>query len=176
MADVKILAPIILSFEGGYQCFPEDRGNYNSNGVLVGTNMGIAALTYETATGNVPTVDDMRNISKELFTEILKKYFWDRWMGDQINNQSVAEILVDWAWASGHWGITIPQRILGVTADGIVGTKTITALNATDQHNFFDQVKSARFTFINNLVTMDLSQQKFEKGWNERVNSYTFQQ
>jgi lysozyme family protein len=168
MADVNLLIPKILQFEGGFVDDPDDHGG--------ATNMGVTFGTFQTVFGNDKTVGDLQNMSIADFTTVLKKYFWDRWLGDQINNQSVAEILVDWAWASGHWGITIPQRILGVTADGIVGTKTITALNATDQHNFFDQVKSARFTFINNLVTMDLSQQKFEKGWNERVNSYTFQQ
>jgi hypothetical protein len=31
----------------------------------------------------------------------LKSLYWDKWKADQIKSQSVANILVDWVWASG---------------------------------------------------------------------------
>ena len=34
-----------------------------------------------------------------------------------------ANTLVDWLWCSGAWGIKIPQKILGLKVDGIVGEK-----------------------------------------------------
>jgi len=54
----------------------------------------------------------------------LRPHYWERWQADRIRNQSVAELLVDWVWASGINGIKIPQQMLNLKPDGIVGEKT----------------------------------------------------
>ena len=59
----------------------------------------------------------------------LKHFYWDRWRADEIRDQKLAEMLVDWTWCSGRWGIVIPQRLLLVADDGIVGVNTISAVN-----------------------------------------------
>ena len=128
MADVSKLVPFILKWEGGFQQMKEDTGNY-LNGVLIGTNKGITPAAYQMTFGKVPTVQDMKNITHEQFMAVLKRFYWDRWKADTIKSQAIANTLVDWVWGSGKWGIIIPQRILGVTADGLVGPKTIEALN-----------------------------------------------
>ena len=48
--------------------------------------------------------------------------YWDRWKADEIKSQSIADILVDWIWASEMHGIKIPHDVFGVIPDGIVGT------------------------------------------------------
>lgn len=53
----------------------------------------------------------------------MKKLFCNRWMADLIKDQAVANTLVDWVWGSGVYGVKIPQRMLGVTADGVVRRK-----------------------------------------------------
>ena len=63
--------------------------------------------------------DDIKLLSTADAVSVLKQNYWNRWKADQIANQSVAEILVDWVWGSGKWGIVIPQRLLKVTDDGI---------------------------------------------------------
>ena len=93
----------------------------------------------------------------------------------QIESQSLANILVDWVWGSGAHGIKIPQRMLGVAQDGIVGPKTLAALNATDHREFFDMVKAERELFFNRIVTVRPSQKKFLKGWLRRLNSIEWQ-
>ena len=50
--------------------------------------------------------------------------YWDRWKADEIKSQSIADILVDWIWASEMHGIKIPHDLVGVIPDGIVGPKT----------------------------------------------------
>ena len=40
----------------------------------------------------------------------------------KLKDQNVANILVDWVWASGAYGIKIPQRVLGVDVDGRSGS------------------------------------------------------
>jgi len=103
---------------------------------------------------------------------MLKNYYWDRWRAEEILNQELAEILVDWTWCSGKWGIVIPQRMLGVNADGIVGPVTVQKVNSVDSDRFRMQVYHARVAFILNIIANDPSQKRFERGWLNRLNDY----
>lgn len=171
MADVNKLAPIIFQWEGGWSDVKEDRGGK--------TNMGITLDTWKSqgydkdGDGDIDA-DDLRIISREDVVGLLRKGYWDRWRADYICNQSIANILVDWTWNSGTNGIKIPQRILGLKADGIVGPITLNTVNASNQRNLFDLIKSERISFVNNIVRKDPSQQKFLKGWLNRINSFIY--
>lgn len=100
--------------------------------------------------------------------------FWDRWKADQIISQPLANILVDWVWASGVNGIKIPQRVLGITADGIVGPKTLAALNAANPKELFDKLHNERIKFVEGIVQRNPSQKKFINGWKRRINAITY--
>ena len=77
--------------------------------------------------------------------------------------------------SSGVWGIKIPQSILGVTQDGNVGPLTLKKVNDySNQHELFDKIKQARLNFIDGIIKNNPSQSRFEKGWKNRINSYTF--
>ena len=99
----------------------------------------------------------------------MKPHFWDRWKADKIKSQSVANILVDWVWASGKHGITNIQRLLGVKVDGIVGDKTIAALNAKEPRQLFASIKKARVSFIEGIIRANPKQKKFRNGWLNRL-------
>lgn len=106
--------------------------------------------------------------------EIFKTMYWDRWQADRITNQSVANILVDWVWASGVHGIKIPQRLLGVLEDGVVGEKTLAALNAQNPAQFFELIKAERIRFVEDIVRRKPDQARFIKGWKNRINEFRF--
>lgn len=78
----------------------------------------------------VTSKSDLRNIPFGEWSEILKTMFWDKWRADEIRSQGMAHLLVDWVWASGPKTIRNAQRVIGVTADGIVGPKTLAAVNS----------------------------------------------
>lgn len=92
---------------------------------------------------------------------VLKPAFWDRWKADRILSQGVANILVDWVWGSGKHGIVIPQRVLGVTPDGIVGEKTLAAVNAANPQQLFDAIFEARKKFLNDITAQSVA--KYER-------------
>ena len=171
MAKILVFAPKILRFEGGFVNDPKDKGG--------ATNMGVTLATWRQVgydkDGDADIdADDIKLLSANDAVSVLKLNFWDRWKADQIGNQSIAEILVDWVWGSGKWGIVIPQRILKVPDDCIVGTATLYALNSANQRGLHDAIFQARKTFINELVRNNPDQLRFFNGWMNRLNNFKF--
>ena len=160
MANVKNLLPFILQWEGGYVNDPADAGG--------ATNMGVTLSTYEAYCKKKgypkPTVERLKNITKDQVLDILKTMYWDRWKADDIKSQKVANILVDWVWLSGKYGITIPQRILGVVPDGIVGEKTLAAVNSVNPDKLFDAIIDARINYLNDIIASSIAKYETKIG------------
>lgn len=173
MADVRKLKPFILKWEGGFVDDPADLGGATNKGVTIGTYK-----EYRKKKGlPEPTVEDLKKLSDDEWTDILKTYYWDRWKADQIQNQSIANILVDWVWASGVHGIKIPQGILEVSADGIAGKNTIAAINAYQpQAELFGRIKQARYDFIDRICEKRTANNKFRNGWRNRIKDFKFEE
>lgn len=172
MADVRKLAPFILKWEGGFVNDPDDLGGATNMGVTIGT---WKSCCYDKDGDGDIDVDDLHLLTREdVVNRVLKPHYWDRWKADEIKSQSVANILVDWVWASGAHGIKIPQRLLGVTVDGIVGPKTIAAVNAKNPRELFDMIKIARFDFIEDICRKRPTNNKFKRGWMNRINDISY--
>ena len=70
--------------------------------------------------------EDLKLITPDDVVEhILRPHCWNRWQADRIRSQALANILVDWVWCSGDYGIAIPQSVLGMTGNGKVDDRTI---------------------------------------------------
>lgn len=172
MADIKILAPFILSYEGGFVNDPADRGGATNMGVTIGTWRSVG---YDKDGDGDIDVDDLRKLTRDdVIERVMRPHYWNRWKADLIRSQSLANILVDWVWASGVNGIKIPQRLLGVKDDGIVGPKTLEALNARDPQRLFSQIRASREEFIRGIVARNPSQKRFEAGWLRRLGGIRF--
>lgn len=173
MANIDKLAPFILRWEGGFVNDPVDKGGATNMGVTIGTWRSVG---YDKDGDGDIDVDDLRLLDKEdVIERVLRPHYWNRWRADEILNQSVANILVDWVWASGTHGIKRPQRILGVTADGIVGPKTLAAVNSMDPMELHFRIKNDRIKFIDEICRRDPSQERFRKGWMNRINALVYQ-
>lgn len=167
MSEIKNLAPWILKWEGGFVNDPLDKGGATNKGVTIAV---WKAQGYDKNGDKKIDVADLKLISLEDATNIMKKNYWDRWKADQIKNQAIANTLVDWVWGSGAWGIKIPQRILCVKDDGVVGIKTLEAINKQNPNKFLEKLYLARFNFLDGIVASNPSQKKFIKGWKNRMN------
>ena len=110
MAKLEILAPWILAHEGGYANNPNDKGGATNKGVTIAT---WRAYGYDKNGDGKIDQKDVKLISNEDATKIMRRNFWNTWQADNLKSQSIANMLVDWVWASGKYGITIPQQLLG---------------------------------------------------------------
>lgn len=190
MADVEKLIPFIIKWETGYkiksgetaeQLFERSRkkGYANDPSDLGGaTQTGVTLKTYKTYCRShgisEPTVENLKNIPYKTWLSILKENYWDRWKADKIYSQSVANILVDFVWASGVHGIKKPQELLGVVPDGIVGNKTLSAVNNRGSISLFFKLKELRLKFVEDIVKSNPSQKKWLKGWKNRINDIEY--
>lgn len=164
MADYRNIIPFIKRWEGGYVNHPNDKGGC--------TNMGVTISTFRQYYGRNKTCEDLRKLTEEQWQYIFKKGFWDRIQGDKIECQSVANMIADYVWASGVYGIKYVQKLLGVSADGVIGAKTLQAINSyPSSKELFERIRQRRLDHFDAIVKNNPSQKVFLKGWKRRVNS-----
>lgn len=114
-----------------------------------------------------PTVDELKNIGFEEWIEILKARFWDHMRADEIVSQGLANLCVDWIWASGGSVIKKIQSLAGVSADGMVGPKTLQALNGCNHEELFHKIKDSREAYYRRCR----GAWKYLNGWLRRLNA-----
>jgi len=158
MAKAEILKPFILDSEGGYGV---DNGGPTCKGVTLDT--------FRSVFGRNKTVADLRGITDAEWMAVFRRLFWDRCKGDMIEDQSVANMIVDWTWNSGAWGIRNAQRIAGVAADGTVGGKTLAAWNGGDARGLFERLRRGRLDYLGRICRNDRSPAVRENGLKRRV-------
>jgi lysozyme family protein len=168
MADFNLYAPKLQMVEGGFSNHPEDFGK--------ATMKGVTLATYRSYCGEEKTVKDLMNISHGTWKNIMKDMYWDKCLADEIENQSVAEIVVDWCVNSGMVGLRKVQEIVDTKPDGIAGPKTLAAINGSEQSELFDRIMSARKQFYVNIVKRNPRQKVFMNGWMNRLLMFKFEE
>lgn len=172
MAKADILFEFILSTEGGYVNHPNDAGGP--------TNKGVTLETFKQSGRDINgdgkiDIEDLKLISNEDTYKIFKSEYWDKCKGDEINSQSVANILVDWAYNSGvRIAVKHLQSILGVQQDGILGPATLAAINQKEPRILFNCLKQLRVDYYNSIVEKRPSQKCFYNGWINRITKIEF--
>lgn len=155
MDNFERAVSVILENEGGYVNHPKDPGGE--------TNYGISKRAY-------PEID-IKNLTRDQAKVIYKRDYWDRCRCGEMP-YPVALNVFDTAVNS---GIKRAAKILQVainlsggkvTADGIVGNKTIAACNALDAGAVAKTFAKLRLDFFRSLATFEV----FGRGWTKRVH------
>lgn len=184
----------IFDHEGGFVDDPVDAGGATNKGITLTT---FAAYAEEDL-GIKPTLENLKSLSNEQASIIYKKRYWDKIKANEIENGSIAYMLYDFNVNAGNNAIKSLQSVLvdlskDVDIDGIMGKKTIDAINNTNAKELFDKFKQKRLDFYQSLVDNSVSryrevnpdatesdllnytQKKFEQGWKNRTNSILFE-
>lgn len=169
MANADKLIPIIRKWEGGWSNNKYDKGKE--------TMCGITLSTFRNFFGKDKTADDLKHITDEQWKYIFKSGYWDKCNADRIQNQSIANLLVDFAWGSGSkTAIKKIQKLLGVKVDGILGEITLSAINKADSKELFENLWKVRKQFFISIVNNNPSQSIFLKGWLNRLNDFRYEE
>ena len=167
MADINFTIKHIQKWEGGFVNDPYDSGGATNKGITYNTFKRFRLDNNQP----IPTIEDLKNISDIEWKAIFLHNYWNKWQGNLIEDKYIATMLVDWVFHSGKWGIIIPQRLLKVKQDGIVGEITIGAVNAADPDYLFEDLKWARLEFLKDIARNKPTQERFLKGWINRVEA-----
>ena len=154
---------LTLKFEGGFVDHPSDPGG--------ATNKGITQRTYNSfrikkrlATKSVKFITDTE------VHEIYEIMYWKPCKAEVMKLPS-AVVQFDTAVLFGVGGaIKFLQEALGVTADGIFGTGTATALQANNNKQTANEIIDKRIAFHKKRVAEKPSQKVFLNGWVNRAN------
>jgi len=195
MAKYDFFVSKLLRIEGGYSERQVDKGNwvcsdkswatgsypYNcKSGVellFVGTNMGIAAPTLANWLNKVPSVQEMKELKKATAIEIFETNYWRKIKGDYINSQELANIFMDGVVNhESTKGIKMMQETLNeigqnVSVDGIVGPKTIKAINSTDYALLHNRYRERRRRFYYAIIAARPHQEENINGWINRLDN-----
>lgn len=191
MASIEKLIPHILLWENSITTLPGEtlRQTYErakAKGVIKkksdlggATLVGVTLTTFQEwrrSKGKPkPTEADLERLTYSEWLDIVRSLFWDKCKGDKIRSQSVANMFVDWVWHSGPLVIRKVQDIFSLVQDGIVGPKTLAALNAVPAKTVFDRIKAAREQYYRKIVANRQSQSVNLKGWLNRMNAIEFE-
>ena len=168
MAKYTKVIQKILKWEGGYVSDPAD-----TDGGC--TMKGVTINTYRKFFGKNKCCKDLKTITQAEWDYIFKTGYWDKLRADEIENQSIANLLVDWCWTSGRYGIILPQRVLGVKDDGVVGSKTLSAINNyPDQEELFWKLWNRRKRHFEDIAKN--GKEKFLKGWLRRLSDFKYEE
>lgn len=104
-------------------------------------------------------------------SEFYKQNFWDVLKLDLINDQQLANSVYDFGVNSGtSRSAKFLQQSAGVEADGIIGNKTLNAVNSADRKVIYYDFNKRRETFYKSIAKGN--QAKFLKSWLSRLKPY----
>jgi len=153
----------LLRVEGGYSDDKNDKGGKTKYGI---TEEEARDFGYK---GN------MQDLTKDFAKNIyLKKYYLGNKL-DKVVNDKVALSICDWAVNSGRNGTKNAQIAINqltnanLDVDGIIGNKTLDALNAVDPEKFLEVYHNLQRIYYKGKVEADRTQEKFLTGWLNRV-------
>lgn len=162
-----------------YQNSPNDSGNKNNSGILVGTNRSIAAKTYENYTGKVATVKRMKALPKELAFDIYKKKYWCKIRGEEmkVHNPLLVDMIFNAYCSSPASTISSFKKIISsfnhptdkirrITSNDIIQFNKICS-TYHDEKSFYNEFRKSRDEFYTRK-----SKNKNKRGLLKWLNDY----
>lgn len=149
----------MLIHEGGYVNHPKDPGG--------ATNRGVTQRVYDGYRGRTgSTTQSVRSITMDEVQQIYREQYWDKVWGDHLPD-GIDYAVYDFSVNSGpSRAVKFIQRMVGVAADGVMGSVTLAAINAVnDRQSLIERLCEQRLSWMKTLKTF----KTFGRGWTRRV-------
>lgn len=156
----KLLTDLIRR-EGGFVHLPADKGG--------ATRFGITQTTLAHWRGHAVTVDDVRNLTEVEAKEIYQSLYIIQ-PGLHRLPDPLCSLMVDFGVNSGPAvAIKALQEVVGATADGVLGPKTLAMVLSSDLRKVNNGVVKWRMLMVCRICRRDPSQIVFLSGWGSRI-------
>ncbi len=165
MSDFAEAYEAMIVNEGGYvlHTVEGDRGGMTYAGISRRAHPDWPGWAVLDA-GNTPGADQVRAWYRAKYWAPLKL--------DEVQSQRIARTLFDFAVNAGTGtAARLAQIIVGATPDGVIGPRTVQALNTANPETFALSYALAKIARYRDIVTRDRTQQKFLLGWINRTLS-----
>ena len=167
MADFLPAFERAILAEGGYQLHQVagDTGGLTYAGIARAKNPQWPGWAW---------IDRGETPPSQLVRDFYRAGWWEPILGDQICDQEVAYSIYSFATNSSAHGapktaVRLVQLVVGTTPDGLMGVKTVEAVNAMEPRLFLALYALARIARYRDIVTRKRDQQKFLLGWINRT-------
>jgi lysozyme family protein len=159
-----------LKWEGGLVKLENDKGGI--------TNFGISLKFLKSINPNA-TEQNIKNLTMQDAKLLLYKYFWLPNNYQDIKSQKIASKVFDIAINCGAYMANIflqsATNLLDysppILEDGIIGPKSIAAINLCNQAALYDTLKYNAIAYYIALIVANKTQSVFKEGWLNRCCS-----
>lgn len=155
-------------FEKALKYILENEGTYSNNKNDNGgaTNFGISEKFLK----SIGISKNVKTLKLEEATKIYEKYFWISNSFHKIKNENIAIKLFDMSINfGGKTAIKMLQQNIGVFQDGIIGQKTLSAIESFSEAEILEGLIKTCEKRYQKIIERNPSQKIFEKGWMKRA-------
>ena len=183
----------VFKHEGGFVNDPADPGGATNKGIIFNNFKNWAAKDL----GVEPTLDNLKILTNEQAAVLFKKHYWDRILGDEFENGSVAFAIYDWSVTSGD-AVRELEKLFAVMTDGItvdskLKSNEVAILNKVNAEEVFNKIQERRLSYYQGLISRSVNKYlknhpnatevelkkntllRFKKGWENRVNGINYE-
>ena len=113
---------------------------------------------------------DIENLTRKQAKQIYRTEYFDKTGASELPLPLAMQVF-DYAVNSGaSTAIKDLQRIIGAEPDGRIGPATLEAIKSVDQSKLLNDYINARSNNYNRIIKNDPTQERFKKGWFNRLN------
>lgn len=151
----------VLKHEGGYVNDPLDSGGR--------TNLGVTQRVWEEWVGHPVSEADMRALTPQKIAPMYKMKYWNPSYCEKLP-KGLDYVVFDFAINAGPGrSVKTLQSAIGILADGVIGPRTMAAINGANHKELINKFSDARADFYQGIVARKPDQVRFIRNWLNRV-------